>query len=84
MLDTSATMSRNANCRDNAVAGSFFAMREWELLADRDFATCAMASRHVGAVTVTMASHDASENKDTNRAHRRAELLQSGNSLLCI
>jgi len=38
-------MSRKDNCWDNVVAGSFFATLEWELLADRDFATCAMASR---------------------------------------
>ena len=38
-------MSRKDNCWDNVVAGSFFATLEWELLADSDFATCAMASR---------------------------------------
>jgi len=40
-----ASMSRTGNCWDNAVAESFFATLEWELLADSDFATRAMASR---------------------------------------
>ena len=40
-----ASMSRKGNCWDNAVAESFFATLEWELLADADFATQAMATR---------------------------------------
>jgi putative transposase len=40
-----ASMSRKGNCWDNAVAESFFATLEWELLADADFATRAMATR---------------------------------------
>ncbi len=40
-----ASMSRKGNCWDNAVAESFFATLEWELLADGDFATRAMATR---------------------------------------
>jgi hypothetical protein len=40
-----ASMSRKGNCWDNAVAESFFATLEWELLADADFATRAMGTR---------------------------------------
>ena len=40
-----ASMSRKGNCWDNAVAESFFATLEWELLADGDFATRGMATR---------------------------------------
>ncbi len=40
-----ASMSRKGNCWDNAVAESFFATLEWELLGDGDFATRAMATR---------------------------------------
>jgi transposase InsO family protein len=38
-------MSRTGDCWDNAVAESFFATLEWELLADADFATRQMATR---------------------------------------
>ena len=40
-----ASMSRRGDCWDNAVAESFFATLEWELLADADFATHAAANR---------------------------------------
>jgi putative transposase len=40
-----ANMSRKGNCSDNAVAESFFATLEWELLADADVATRTMATR---------------------------------------
>ena len=40
-----ASMSRKGDCWDNAVAESFFATLEWELLADERFATRAMATR---------------------------------------
>jgi putative transposase len=40
-----ASMSRKGDCWDNAVAESFFATLEWELLADSDFATRSMATR---------------------------------------
>ncbi|MCC6774228.1 MAG: IS3 family transposase [Gemmatimonadaceae bacterium] len=40
-----ASMSRKGNCWDNAVAESFFATLEWELLADGAYATRAMATR---------------------------------------
>lgn len=40
-----ASMSRHANCWDNAVAESFFATLEWELLADADFASHIAAYR---------------------------------------
>ena len=40
-----ASMSHKGDCRDNAVAESFFATLEWELLADESFATRAMATR---------------------------------------
>ena len=40
-----ASMSRKGNCWDNAVAESFFATLEWELLAEETFATRAMATR---------------------------------------
>lgn len=40
-----ASMSRKGDCWDNAVAESFFATLEWELLAEETFATRAMATR---------------------------------------
>ena len=40
-----ASMSRRGNCWDNAVAESFFATLEWELLADADFPTHAATHR---------------------------------------
>jgi putative transposase len=40
-----ASMSRPGDCWDNAVAESFFATLEWELLAEADFATRSMATR---------------------------------------
>lgn len=40
-----ASMSRKGDCWDNAVAESFFATLEWELLAEATFATRAMATR---------------------------------------
>ena len=40
-----ASMSRTGDCWDNAVAESFFATLEWELLAEADFATRSMATR---------------------------------------
>lgn len=40
-----ASMSRKGNCWDNAVAESFFATVEWELLTTHDFVTHAAATR---------------------------------------
>jgi len=40
-----ASMSRRGNCWDNAVAESFFATLEWELLMDSDFPTHTAANR---------------------------------------
>lgn len=40
-----ASMSRKGDCWDNAVAESFFATLEWELLAQHDFVTHAAATR---------------------------------------
>ena len=40
-----ASMNRNSDCWDNAVAESFFAMLEWELLAEEAYARRAMATR---------------------------------------
>jgi len=40
-----ASMSRRGDCWDNAVAESFFATLEWELLQDADFATHTAAHR---------------------------------------
>jgi len=40
-----ASMSRRGDCWDNAVAESFFAAFEWELLAEETFATRAMGTR---------------------------------------
>ena len=37
-----ASMSRKGDCWDNAVAESFFATLEWELLAEETFATRAL------------------------------------------
>ena len=38
-------MNREGDCWNNAVAESFFATLEWELLADESFVTRAMATR---------------------------------------
>ena len=40
-----ASMSRKGDCWENAVAESFFATLEWELLAEDAYATRAMATR---------------------------------------
>lgn len=48
-----ASMSRRANCWDNAVAESFFATLEWELMAQRDWRSPAEARRDIFAYIET-------------------------------
>ena len=46
-------MSRNGNCWDNAVAESFFATLEWELIARRDWRNPDEARRDIFAYLET-------------------------------
>jgi transposase InsO family protein len=74
------SMSRKGNCWDNAVAESFFATLEWELIADADWPTREQAQSDIAEYIEVwynrMRRHSSLENKSPAQYERELALKQ--------